>query len=571
MLDKIRNRFRQKRKDEKGAIVIEATLCLSFFMFMIVTLLTIVNVCIAQAKIGIALNETAKEISQYSYIYNLTGIGELQNSNYQKTEGIRGDIDQTVDSVVDASNALKDIGKQTELNSETINSVKDDAETIKEAGSNIKGIGDKIAKSEDKSEYVIDVIRLAANEGTETVKGALAGELARGLMQKHLTSTSDQTADAYLRHLGVTDGVAGLDFSRSSIFTNGTDQITLVCQYDVTLVELLNQKYTFHFCQCAKTEAWGAVSLVREEATETETASETETVSETATETTEAQTPEQIMRAKYGDGAIDDIKKAYKDATPPPSEWTVDDWEYHIWLYSASDPETTSATETITETATETAIPALPTIKRTGILKKSKCTDTELYTYLKREKNEAAANTFANTGKWPADVQVPINSKALKKDGSVNWGAAPEDGYTLRADGKADKVEYVPREGEIIDRYGSERGGYASPVGSDGSKYSYSSRSLPYVQNDADYHQYKVVGDFNNIEEYVKNCKDEAIKKKIEKEVTAEYGGDYSRLKVYMGEVAPIKDWGGKGGAAQIQMPLSIEQLKAIGVLEEVK
>lgn len=61
---------------EKGAVAIEATLSLTFFMFLIVTLLSIVNLCIAQAKIGIALNQTAKEISQY--IYSLTGFNEIQ-------------------------------------------------------------------------------------------------------------------------------------------------------------------------------------------------------------------------------------------------------------------------------------------------------------------------------------------------------------------------------------------------------------------------------------------------------------------------------------------------------------
>ena len=73
----------EKISDEKGAIVIEATLSLTFFMFLIVMLLSIVNICIAQAKIAVALNETAKEISQYSYMYTLTGINEIQAENYE--------------------------------------------------------------------------------------------------------------------------------------------------------------------------------------------------------------------------------------------------------------------------------------------------------------------------------------------------------------------------------------------------------------------------------------------------------------------------------------------------------
>ena len=52
------------KKKENGAIIVEATLVLPFFMFAIITVLSIVNISFAQAKIGTALNETAKEISQ---------------------------------------------------------------------------------------------------------------------------------------------------------------------------------------------------------------------------------------------------------------------------------------------------------------------------------------------------------------------------------------------------------------------------------------------------------------------------------------------------------------------------
>lgn len=56
-------------KKQKGAIVVEATIALSAFMFAIFTILSIVNICFIQARLGVALNTAAKEISQYSYLY----------------------------------------------------------------------------------------------------------------------------------------------------------------------------------------------------------------------------------------------------------------------------------------------------------------------------------------------------------------------------------------------------------------------------------------------------------------------------------------------------------------------
>ena len=60
-------------KSESGSVTIEATISLTAFMFAIVTLLTIVNICMIQARMSVAINTTAKELSQYSYLYSLTG------------------------------------------------------------------------------------------------------------------------------------------------------------------------------------------------------------------------------------------------------------------------------------------------------------------------------------------------------------------------------------------------------------------------------------------------------------------------------------------------------------------
>ena len=53
-----------KQKKERGAIVVEATISLTAFIFAIFTILMIVDVCYTQAKISTALNSATKEISQ---------------------------------------------------------------------------------------------------------------------------------------------------------------------------------------------------------------------------------------------------------------------------------------------------------------------------------------------------------------------------------------------------------------------------------------------------------------------------------------------------------------------------
>lgn len=63
------NKIKKAVLNQDGAIVVEATISLTAFMFLIVTILTIINICYAQAKIGVAINTTAKEFYAYPQCY----------------------------------------------------------------------------------------------------------------------------------------------------------------------------------------------------------------------------------------------------------------------------------------------------------------------------------------------------------------------------------------------------------------------------------------------------------------------------------------------------------------------
>lgn len=68
----------QKNRGERGVIVIEATISLTAFMFALVMIMSMINICIVQARVSNAINLTAKELSQYSYYIGLMKtIGEV--------------------------------------------------------------------------------------------------------------------------------------------------------------------------------------------------------------------------------------------------------------------------------------------------------------------------------------------------------------------------------------------------------------------------------------------------------------------------------------------------------------
>ena len=88
-----------RKGNERGAIVVEATVSLTAFIFAIFTILSIVNVYYIQAKISMALNSAAKEISQYSYLYYALGVDKYDAQLSEGTEDSKLTAEKTIDGV----------------------------------------------------------------------------------------------------------------------------------------------------------------------------------------------------------------------------------------------------------------------------------------------------------------------------------------------------------------------------------------------------------------------------------------------------------------------------------------
>lgn len=83
-----------KKHNEDGAIVVEASMALPVYMFLIITILTIINICYVQAKVQIALNTSAKQISQSMYIYYASDANELFSGSGGKSSEAMGKISE---------------------------------------------------------------------------------------------------------------------------------------------------------------------------------------------------------------------------------------------------------------------------------------------------------------------------------------------------------------------------------------------------------------------------------------------------------------------------------------------
>lgn len=256
--------MRRKFREEFGSVTVEATISLSAFMFAIVTILTIVNICIVQAKMGVAINATAKELSHYSYLYSLTGIPGGQAKLAGAAEKHKGDINGVLSDVNTVFTEIQNIGKEDREEAEDItemlNGIKGSYDNISEAGGSLKEKLEELAK--DPKGVAMGLVKIAATDGWNLATSRLiAAPLSKGLCKKNLVSQKGGDVEQYLKNLGVVPAangshLDGLDFSRSSLFPDGSNEIRVTVSYDVKVIALLPIDFSFHFTQTAVTHGW---------------------------------------------------------------------------------------------------------------------------------------------------------------------------------------------------------------------------------------------------------------------------------------------------------------------------
>lgn len=255
----------RKKNREAGVITIEATISLTSFMFVIVTILTIVNICIVQTRIGIAIHGVAKEMSHYSYLYSLTGINGSHAAISDASEETKKTIDGAVDNVNTVFTEIQNLGKNaSEIeNPEDVDAFLTQLESSYNNAANAGGaLKETITDmASDPKKVAFGLLKIGANDGLNKAGSMLAEFLAKALCQKNLVAQKGGDVDAYLSSLGVVPSangsyLDGLNFSNSSLFKDGSNEIRINVSYDVKVIALLPIDFTFHFNQTAVTQGW---------------------------------------------------------------------------------------------------------------------------------------------------------------------------------------------------------------------------------------------------------------------------------------------------------------------------
>lgn len=267
--------FKSKNR-QKGSVSVEATLSLTIFVFFMISIICLINICRVQSKVSNALHLAALDISNISYLYYITGMYDADTAIQAAAEEAGGQLVEKIKPVDDVINNTETmlglIGNSGKLVVETakdptqlsdaleeLKIKKEDGylevESLKSNLGNIKEQAKDIAK--DPVGFVKLMVQSGIGEGMDIVKNLLAGVFAQALMEDHISAGGTVgDVDGYLKSLGVEDGLSGMSFMASSLFAgdDNTD-INLIVMYRVNIFPLFNLP-TIPFAQSASTRAW---------------------------------------------------------------------------------------------------------------------------------------------------------------------------------------------------------------------------------------------------------------------------------------------------------------------------
>ncbi len=202
---------------QRGAIIVEATLALPFFMFAIYTLLSVIQMSYAQARMSVALDSATKQVAEYTHIYFALGLDQKFTGQGGASSALANDV----------ASFLEELGEGVG----TVNG---------ELGAYVQGAG----------------AAMAGDNLVALIQDGVGSGIVSQIMDSNLADGTSDSAENFKKrnHIENVD-LTGSKFLEAGAGSTGRD-IFMRVDYDIRVVKLLNIDFSFHLSHCAYAQAW---------------------------------------------------------------------------------------------------------------------------------------------------------------------------------------------------------------------------------------------------------------------------------------------------------------------------
>ncbi len=207
----------EQQKKQSGAVIVEASLALPFFMFAIYIMLSIIQMAYAQTRMAVALDAAAKQLAEYTHIYFVLGADEVFTGKGGVSSGLANDV----------------------------------ATFLQELGDGLGNLDTEFGG------FVSDTGQALQGDSITAILQNMAGEaIGKQLLKKNLADGPGDNGDAFMKRNRIQNvNMDGSKFLEAGEGSTGRD-VFLRVNYDIEVVRLLNMDFQFHMSHCAYTVAW---------------------------------------------------------------------------------------------------------------------------------------------------------------------------------------------------------------------------------------------------------------------------------------------------------------------------
>jgi hypothetical protein len=222
-------------KTRCGSATVEAAIILPIVIIVFVSILSVVRIVGTYERVQHALNQVASDLSQYSYLYSISGLQE-------KHDEVVDDIEKAKDELFDQQDAINAFyGTIQSFTGEITFAVQEnfiDVLTkkiidIQDGGGSFEDLSEQIDKVLADPMGELRIIGLALSDTLfGRSKTALFSVVTKSMIKERLSKSLSIPSKDLEKNLRIKDGISGLDFSGSSFFDD-KQTIDLVVEYTI--------------------------------------------------------------------------------------------------------------------------------------------------------------------------------------------------------------------------------------------------------------------------------------------------------------------------------------------------
>jgi len=186
------------KRNEGGYIVVETVGSFTLFVFLVISILSLINIVTVQARVHYAITQAAETLSMYAYTLDAMGAADHLMASAGRADAVTAEAEQLVDNTNALFKAVRDLN---------VSGIGDAGDALYQQADGVAG---KIADDPE------DVLQDVMNYGLQKAGSYAFGALVRPLVGRYLTNGT-VSGDDFLRAFNVKDGLKGLEFSTFNV------------------------------------------------------------------------------------------------------------------------------------------------------------------------------------------------------------------------------------------------------------------------------------------------------------------------------------------------------------------